>query len=258
VQRWRESCAERRPLTVGRWFWLGVAWLACDALACEHRSSPPAPAEPASEPTAKALARNAPGPAEPASIGKPLNEPPAAGARATADTLGPHEAVYVCVDNTGSQVVQRVALPGGEAFVVSHGRDGWRVSEGQRLPAKALGELAGAANAHHFFDFPERFPEHEGQGFGGREWDLWLGSPSRRHHSHRYQARGQELPAYQAFFSLCERSFASLRLRQTDLRGAIAIYRTLEDYARGLEGDDPRRALLIDWLDSLQADYASP
>ncbi len=254
---------------MGRWFCsgLGLLWLSCELLACEQRKSPAAPPESNSEPAAgadEALARSAPGPVQSRLDGKERNEPSASASAETpleaprVASFAPHEAVYVCVDNTGSRVVQRVALPGGEAFVVSHGRDGWRVSEGQRLPKGALAKLANAANEHRFFDFPERFPERDGPGFGGREWDLWLGSPARRHHSHRYQAREQELPAYQALFSLCERSFAGLPLRQTDLRGAIAIYRTLEDYAKGLPGADPRRALLLEWLDSLQADYASP
>jgi hypothetical protein len=36
---------------------------------------------------------------------------------------------------------------------------------------------------------------------------------------------------------------------------ALAIYRTLEEYAKGMKRPDPRRQLLLDWLDSLQAEF---
>jgi hypothetical protein len=39
---------------------------------------------------------------------------------------------------------------------------------------------------------------------------------------------------------------------------ALAIYRALEEYGQTLKRPDPRRQMLLEWLDSLLADFSAP
>jgi len=165
------------------------------------------------------------------------------------------EAVVVCSNTQGNRVVQRVALPNGDAFVVSREKASWSVSEGNRLPADVRGSLESAFGRQRFFEFPERVSSEAAE---GREWDLRFATKKRRHGSLNYEHDQSDMPAYHTIFSLCERAFAGLPLSKSDVPTALAVYRTLEDYAKSLPVHDARRELLIEWLDSLQADFASP
>jgi hypothetical protein len=191
----------------------------------------------------------------PAPIPSPL--PPALPRAEAADAgAAPSgKALILCANTRGSKVVQRIVLPNGDAFVVARERSHWSASEGNRLPPKVFGKLERAFARHGFFEFPERASS---QAVEGQQWDLRLATEVERHQSLNYEHDKREMPAYHAIFSLCERAFADLPLADSDTPSALAIYRTLEDYAKTLPVHDPRRDLLLEWLDSLQADFVSP
>ena len=82
------------------------------------------------------------------------------------------------------------------------------------------------------------------------------GSPD---HATGYRSEGSaNWPAFKELFAVCEGAFGSLEPRPVDLRGALAVYRTLEDQAKTFVAGDARRSLLLEWLDSLQGDSPSP
>lgn len=227
---------------------LTLLWLALCAFALDGCKRSPAGAEPGGTPT---RATAPPAHVEP-------SPPVARRVDPDVDAAVPApsgEAVVVCSDTQGNRVVQRIALPNGDAFVVSREKASWSVSEGNRLPADVLGSLESAFGQQRFFEFPERVSSEAAE---GREWDLRFATRKRRHGSLNYEHDRRDMPAYHAIFSLCERAFASLPLSASDVPTALAVYRTLEDYAKSLPVHDARRELLIEWLDSLQADFASP
>jgi len=174
----------------------------------------------------------------------------AAGARGSAEQLS-GDGLYLCTNKFDDQVVQRVALPTGQAFLISHGSQSWLTSEGESLEEEDLKKLESAFRESHFFEFPEHVHT---AGAAEREWDLRFASHERAHQAVSFQ---EPLPPFRDLFAACERAFSKLPTTRTeDVTVALAIYRTLEEYAQGMKRPDPRRQMLLDWLDSLQADFA--
>jgi hypothetical protein len=147
-------------------------------------------------------------------------------------------------------VVQRVALPTGQAFLISHGAQSWLTSEGETLEAEDLRQLERAFRDSHFFDFPEHVHT---AGAAEREWDLRFATHERAHQAVSFQEPGSP---FRELFAACDRAFSKLpTTRSDDVTVALAIYRTLEEYAKAMKRPDPRRQMLLDWLDSLQAEF---
>lgn len=215
------------------------------ALACQRSRTPPepAPAPASSPPGATPVAEKAalPGAAGgPAVVEPPLTEP------LTGDGL------FLCTNKFEEQVVQRVALPTGQAFLISHGASSWLTSEGERLEEPELQKLERAFRARHFFDFPEHVDTGKPN---EREWELRFASRERGNRAVSYE---DPAPAFRELFTVCEEVFAKLPTTPSDATVALAIYRALEEYAQSLKRPDPRRQMLLEWLDSLQADFSAP
>jgi len=173
----------------------------------------------------------------------------AGGALGSAEPLS-GDGLYLCTNKYEDQVVQRVALPTGQAFLISHGADSWLTSEGESLEEEDLRQLERAFRDSHFFDFPEHLHT---AGPADREWDLRFASRERGHQALSFQ---EPAPTFREVFAACERAFSKLpTTRSEDVTVALAIYRTLEEYAQGMKRPDPRRQMLLDWLDSLQAEF---
>jgi hypothetical protein len=158
----------------------------------------------------------------------------------------------LCTNKYEDQVVQRVVLPTGQAFLISHGPDSWLTSEGERLEEQDLRQLERAFRERHFFDFPDHIDRGKP---ADREWDLRFASHERGHQALSYE---EPVPVFREVFAACEQAFAKLPTTRSDVTVALAIYRGLEEYAQGLKRPDPRRQMLLEWLDSLQADFSSP
>jgi len=175
--------------------------------------------------------------------------PGAAGAAPTEPLSG--DGLYLCINKYEEQVVQRVVLPSGQAFLISHGADNsWLTSEGESLEEEELQKLERAFRDSHFFDLPEH--AHTA-GAAEREWDLRYASRERGHQSLSFQ---EPASPFRDVFAACERAFSKLpTTRSEDVTVALAIYRTLEEYAQAMKRPDPRRQMLIERLDSLQADF---
>lgn len=221
---------------------LALALLGSLEVACRRSSNEekkPAPAVVTSPPVAA--------PPEPhaAGGGAPDAHPPAATG----------EGLIICTDTRDERVVQRVVLPDGDAFVITRQKKVWSVSEGQRLDPAALGKLEAAFTERHFFELPEHVSANAVE---GPQWELRFATRTRRHESQNFAQSEREAPDHHALYALCEETFAGLPSSPSDLQTAIGVYRTLEDYAKTLAPHDPRRDMLIEWLDSLQADFASP
>jgi hypothetical protein len=147
-------------------------------------------------------------------------------------------------------VVQRVVLPTGQAFLISHGAQSWLTSEGESLEDEDLRQLERAFRDSHFFEFPEHVHT---SGPAEREWDVRFATHDRAHRAVSFQ---EPVSPFRELFAACERAFSKLpTTRSEDVTVALAIYRTLEEYAKGMKRPDPRRQLLLDWLDSLQAEF---
>jgi hypothetical protein len=165
------------------------------------------------------------------------------------------EALLMCANTSGDRVVQRVVLPDGDAFVIARDKNHWSVGEGQRLPEEVLGRLENTFTEQHFFDFPEKLSSEAAE---GDDWDLRLATKSRRHQSHNFSHGERDAAPYHAVFAACDQAFQSLPVRESDAATAVGVYRTLEDYAKTLPAHDPRRGMLLEWIDSQQADFVSP
>jgi len=171
-----------------------------------------------------------------------------AGGLASAEPLS-GDGLYLCTNKYEDQVVQRVALPTGQAFLISHGADSWLTSEGESLEEEDLQKLERAFRDSHFLDFPEHVHT---TGPAEREWDLRFASRDRGHQALSFQ---EPSPPFRDVFAACERAFSRLpTTRSEDASAALAIYRALEEYAQALKRPDPRRQMLLEWLDSLQAE----
>jgi hypothetical protein len=224
---------------VRRW-----AWLTCLALAGCHRDKPQDPA---------------PQPVAPASTVASPPTLPVEG-RGGSPALAPDPAlklsgdgVFLCTKKDQDAVVQRVALPNGDAYVVSHGAQGWwATSDGEHFEPPALKGLELAFRQHGFFAFP---PQAHVDAGSSREWELRFASPGERHQAISYE---QPSLVFRQLFDACEQAFSALSTTRTDVETALVLYRTLEEYAQSLPRTDLRRQMLLEWLDSLQADFASP
>jgi hypothetical protein len=160
------------------------------------------------------------------------------------------DGLYLCTNKFEDQVVQRVALPTGQAFLISHGAASWLTSEGESLEEEDLQKLERAFRDSHFFDFPEHVHT---TGPAEREWDVRFASHERSHQAVSFQ---EPAAPFRDVFAACERAFSKLpTTRSEDVTVALAIYRTLEEYAQGMKRPDPRRQMLLEWLDSLQAEF---
>jgi hypothetical protein len=171
----------------------------------------------------------------------------AAGAASTEALTGDN--LYLCTNKYEDQVVQRVVLPSGQAFLISHGPDSWLTSEGESLEAEDLRQLERAFRDSHFFDLPEHVHT---TGAAEREWDLRFASRERGHQALSFQ---EPASPFRDVFAACERALSKLPTTRSDVTEALAIYRTLEEYAQAMKRPDARRQMLIEWLDSLQADF---
>jgi hypothetical protein len=242
---WRQAGSPRRTQQnrcVARLSWLAVPLAVA---ACQRSRQPP---DPAPVPAARSV--SAP------RVTPPANAPPpgasgAAGLPASAEPLS-GDGLYLCTNKYEDQVVQRVALPTGQAFLISHGPDGWLTSEGDRLADEDLQKLERAFRDRHFFDFPEHVDTGKP---AEREWDLRFASHDRAARAISYE---EPVPTFREVFAACEQAFAKLPTTPSDATVALAIYRVLEEYAQGMKRPDPRRQMLIEWLDSLQADFSGP
>lgn len=229
----------RSGRAASRWCWA----LLLLGLACERSRNPPEPA-PASDlkgtpPVADKAAP--PGVAgAPAVVEPPLLEP------LTGDGL------FLCTNKFEEQVVQRVALPTGQAFLISHGASSWLTSEGEQLEVPELQKLERAFRARQFFDFPEHVDTSKPN---EREWELRFATRERGQRAVSYE---EPPPTFREVFAVCEEVFAKLPTTPSDATVALAIYRALEEYAQSLKRPDPRRQMLLQWLDSLQADFSAP
>lgn len=231
----------------GRFFRSGrVSFCVLLVLACERSRTPPEPAPaPASSPqgVSPATADKA---APPGAAGSPASAEPALTEPLTGDGL------FLCTNKFEEQVMQRVALPTGQAFLVSHGASGWLTSEGERLEEPDLQKLERAFRARQFFDFPEHIDTGKPS---EREWELRFASRERGNRAVAYE---EPAPAFREVFTACEEVFTKLPTTPSDATVALAIYRALEEYAQSLKRPDPRRQMLLDWLNSLQADFSAP
>jgi hypothetical protein len=214
--------------------------------ACQRNPAPPEPAPaPTTQPKAVAPAPSGAvvpaGGAGAAAVAElPLTEP------LTGDGL------YLCTNKYEDQVVQRVALPTGQAFLVSHRGSSWLTSEGERLEDVDLQRLERAFRSRHFLDFPEHVDTGKPN---EREWDLRFASKERGHRAVSYE---DPAPAFHEIFAACDEVFTKLPSTPSDATVALAIYRALEEYGQSLKRSDPRRQMLLEWLDSLQADFSAP
>lgn len=218
--------------------------LALGSSACRRSQDPPeaAPAPARSTTAARPAPAPSAGGADNASSGT-------AGAPTSAEALS-GDGLYLCTNKFEDQVVQRVALPTGQAFLISHGAQSWLTSEGESLEDEDLRQLERAFREAHFFDFPEHVHT---AGAAEREWDLRFATHDRAHQAVSFQEPGSP---FRELFAACDRVFSKLpTTRSEDVTVALAIYRTLEEYAKGMKRPDPRRQLLLDWLDSLQAEF---
>ena len=212
--------------------------------ACRRGQDPPE-AAPSPARSSTAAARPAPVP----NAGGAGNASSGAAGASTAEALS-GDGLYLCTNKFEDQVVQRVALPTGQAFLISHGPQSWLTSEGETLDDEDLRQLERAFRDAHFFDFPEHVHT---AGAAEREWDLRFATHERAHQAVSFQEPG---PPFRELFAACERAFSKLpTTRSEDVTVALAIYRSLEEYAKGMKRPDPRRQLLLDWLDSLQAEF---
>lgn len=208
-----------------------------------RRSQDPAEGAPSTARSSTAAARPSPVPG----AGGSANSG-AAGAAASEALSG--DGLYLCTNKFEDQVVQRVALPNGQAFLISHGPQSWLTSEGESLEDEDLKKLERAFRDSHFFEFPEHVHT---AGAAEREWDLRFATHERSHQAVSFQ---EPASPFRELFGACERAFSKLpTTRSEDVTVALAIYRTLEEYAKGMKRPDPRRQLLLDWLDSLQAEF---
>ena len=162
------------------------------------------------------------------------------------------DGLFLCTNKYEDRVVQRALLPSGEAFIVSHGPQSWQISQGELLGEAERRTLENAFRQRHFFDFPEHVDTDVP---AEREWDLRFASSERRHQAVSYE---NPVVAFREVFDACEHAFKSLPLTSSDVTTALGIYRVLEEYAQGLKRPDPRRQMLLEWLDSLQADFSGP
>lgn len=162
------------------------------------------------------------------------------------------DGLFLCTNKYEEQVVQRVALPTGQAFLISHGANSWVTSEGERLADEDLQKLERAFRARRFFDFPEHVDTGKP---AEREWELRFASRERAHRAVSYE---DPAPVFREVFAVCEEVFGKLPTTPSDAKVALAIYRALEEYAKSLKRPDPRRQVLLEWLDSLQADFSAP
>lgn len=201
----------------------------------------------------------------------PVKQVPAAAAQAARPPLAPassagqtsaaalpaaepltEDGLFLCTNKYDDKVVQRALLPSGEAFIVAHGPQSWQISQGELLGEPERRTLEAAFRQRHFFDFPEHVDTDVP---AEREWDLRFASHERKHQAVSYES---PVAVFREVFEACEHAFASLRTSPSDVTAALGIYRVLEEYAQGLERPDPRRQMLLEWLDSLQADFSSP
>jgi hypothetical protein len=215
------------------------------APACQRSRTPPDPAPaPASSP--KSITPAPPQLAPVGSAGSASVVEPPLGEPLTGDGL------FLCTNKFEEQVVQRVALPTGQAFLISHGTSSWLTSEGERLEDADLQKLERAFRARQFFDFPEHVDTGKPN---EREWDLRFASKERSHRAVSYE---DPVPAFREVFAACEEVFGKLPTTPSDATVALAIYRALEEYGQSLKRPDLRRQMLLEWLDSLQADFSAP
>jgi len=228
------------------WLWAAplAASLATSLSGCQR----PARQDPASDPPVRQQAPPpAPAPRPPSA---PVAKTSAAALPASEPLTG--DGLFLCTNKYDEQVVQRALLPSGEAFVVSHGPQSWQISQGEFLGEAERRILEGAFRQRHFFDFPEHVDTDVP---AEREWDLRFASSERKHQAISYES---PVAAFREVFDACEHAFKSLPLTASDVTAALGIYRVLEEYAQGLKRPDPRRQMLLEWLDSLQADFSSP
>src|SRR6185503_929995 len=126
VPGWRHAGSPRssRCDRGGRALALGL--FALLALACQRGRNPP---DPAPVPAARTI--SAP------EVSKRATPPdPGSGAAGSTAVPGPAEALtgdglYLSTNKYEEQVVQRVALPTGQAFLISRGPESWLTSEGE-------------------------------------------------------------------------------------------------------------------------------
>jgi len=229
------------------WAALLAASLATFPVACqrpEHRDPVP---DPPAKPAVPAAAQATRPPAAPVS---------SAGQTSAASLPAPEpltgDGLFLCTNKYDDRVVQRALLPSGEAFIVSHGPQNWEISQGEILGEAERRVLEGAFRQRHFFDFPEHVDTDVP---AEREWDLRFASPERKHRAVSYE---KPVVVFREVFEACEHAFANLPTTPSDVTAALGIYRVLEEYAQGLKRQDPRRQMLLEWLDSLQADFSSP
>ncbi len=231
--------------------WCSLRWgrAVCCALlvlGCQRSRNPP---EPSPAPVTSPKSSPAPAPEQ-------LPPPRAAGSLAvvepplTEPLTG--DGLFLCTNKYEEQVVQRVALPTGQAFLISHAASSWLTSEGEQLEEADLQRLERAFRARHFFDFPEHVDTGKPN---DREWELRFASRERGRRALSYE---EPVPAFREVFAVCEEVFAKLPTTPSDATVALAIYRALEEYAKTLKRPDPRRQMLLEWLDSLQADFSAP
>jgi hypothetical protein len=235
------SGRSRRPGRAACLSWLALLL----ALACQRSRTPPEPAPPpASAPGGQPQVADKS--ALPGAAGAPAVVEPALTEPLTGDGL------FLCTNKFEEQVVQRVALPTGQAFFVSHGGNSWLTSEGERLEEPELQRLERAFRARHFFEFPEHVDTGKPN---EREWELRFATRERGQRAVSYE---EPVPVFREVFAVCEDVFAKLPTTPSDATVALAIYRALEEYAQSLKRPDPRRRMLLEWLDSLQADFSAP
>jgi hypothetical protein len=221
---------------VRRW-----AFLPCVALSACHRDKPQDAAPPV------ASSETPPAPLDAPRHGESSALVPSPAVKLSGD------GVFLCIAKDQDEVVQRVALPNGDVYIVSHGAQGWwATSDGQHFEPTVLNGLERTFRERGFFDFPAH--EHPDAG-SGREWELRFASPGERHQAVSYE---RPAPAFRQVFATCEQAFSAVASARSDVATALIVYRTLEEYAQSLPRTDLRRQMLLEWLDSLQADFASP
>jgi hypothetical protein len=239
------------------WRWHGASarlWAAslAAALAASGGSCQrPARQDPAADPPVKQAVPSA------AQVPRPAPAPVSSAGQTSAASLPAPEpltgdGLFLCTNKYDDRVVQRALLPSGEAFIVSHGPKSWQISQGELLGEAERRILEGAFRQRRFFDFPEHVDTDVP---AEREWDLRFATSERKHHAVSYE---NPVVAFREVFEACEHAFANLPTTPSDVTAALGIYRVLEEYAQGLKRQDPRRQMLLEWLDSLQADFSSP
>jgi hypothetical protein len=171
----------------------------------------------------------------------PVPSASAAAARAAVETLV--EGVYICSDWYKNRTTHRILLWTGEAYVLSHDWDGYRIAALRKLDLQARERIEAAFAEQRFFELPRRL--HNDHMQDGSDYDLRAASKERAHRHYNYMT---PYPRGEFLFDLCKNAFGSMTLKKASEGQRVKDLRELKRKTESLAEGDRRRKLMTQWL----------